>query len=102
MDALLNKIFANKPEAERLSEFWNTFTPGVKYPAKEYFVWHYKLTGSCEKGRKEFAERMNIDLDSASFTPEEFIQLTKNSYYGVVIKKLKRAMPPPAGHPPRA
>ena len=93
MEALMNKIFANRPEAERIAEFWNTFSPGVKYPAREYFNWHYKLTGSCEKGRQEFADNAGIDLDSASFTPEEFIQLTQNSYYGIVIKKLKRAIP---------
>ena len=50
--------------------------------------WHHRLTGSCEMGRRAFAERHNVDLNG-SMTVAEFIRLTENDYGGNVIRKLR-------------
>lgn len=93
MCALSNKMFSNMPIEKRIAEFWHNFKPGVKYPAEDYFLWHYKLTGSCEMGRQNFAETRGIDLKTDMFTPEEFISMTKYSYFGYAIRMLEKAMP---------
>ena len=59
----------------------------MKYPNEEFFVWHNRLTGSCEMGRKAFAAEHGIDM-SATSTVEAFIELTKNAYGGSVIRQL--------------
>ena len=74
---------------ERLILFTNRFKLKEKYPAKEFFLWHNTLTGSCELGRKEFCREKGINIDEDKFTVLEFIELTKNSYGGDIIKKLK-------------
>lgn len=51
-----------------------------------------KLTGSCEMGRREFAKSHGYSLtEEELLTVEEFIELTKNSYGGSVIRKLREA-----------
>ena len=54
-----------------------------------FFEWHNILTGSCEYGRKSFIESNGIDIENDSFTIQEFINLTKNSYGSEIIKKLE-------------
>ena len=51
-----------------------------------------KLTGSCEMGRREFAKSHGYSMkEDELLTVEEFIELTKNSYGGRVIRKLRSA-----------
>lgn len=87
MEALRSKLFAGMNEEERIEEFYKTFAWGVKYPNEEFFIWHNRLTGSCEMGRRAFAADHNVDM-SATSTVEEFIALTENAYGGSVIKQL--------------
>ena len=88
IDALHEKLFDDMPEEDRIAEFFKTHSPGVKYPAKDLFVWHNRLTGSCEAGRMSFARSHDIDLENDTFTIEEFVSLCKDSYGGETIKKL--------------
>ena len=88
IDALHDKLFDDMPEEDRIAEFFKTHSPGVKYPAKDLFVWHNRLTGSCEAGRMSFARSHDIDLGNDTFTIEEFVSLCKDSYGGETIKKL--------------
>ncbi|MCD8087252.1 MAG: hypothetical protein LUE22_01515 [Oscillospiraceae bacterium] len=85
---LLDKLFDDMPEDERIAAFWEHFRRGQKYPAMDYFDWHHNLTGSCDMGRRQFARDHDIDLEAAEYTPEEFVELTKNAYGGGIIKKL--------------
>lgn len=59
-----------------------------KYSAKDLFIWHHVLTGSCKAGREAFCKDKGIDVDNDRFTVYEFIELTKNSYGGEIIRKL--------------
>lgn len=88
IDALHDKLFDDMPEEDRIAEFFKTHSPGVKYPAKDLFVWHNRLTGSCEAGRMSFVRSHDIDLGNDTFTIEEFVSLCKDSYGGETIKKL--------------
>ena len=88
---VIEKVFEDMPEEERIAEFWKYHQKGVKYPAKDFYEWHHKLTGSCEMGRKNFAAEHGIDLTKDEFTVDEFIKLCCNSYGGEVISKLLEA-----------
>ena len=88
IDALHDKLFDDMPEEDRIAEFFKTHSPGVKYPAKDLFVWHNRLTGSCEAGRMSFVRSHDIDLENDTFSIEEFVSLCKDSYGGETIKKL--------------
>ena len=88
IDELHEKLFDDMPEEDRIAEFFKAHSPGVKYPAKDLFVWHNRLTGSCEAGRMSFVRSHDIDLENDTFTIEEFINLCKDSYGGETIKKL--------------
>ena len=88
VSAVAGKALANTPEEERISEFWKCHKKGVKYPAKDFYVWHHRLTGSCEIGRNTFVEEHGIDLNSDMFTVEEFVKLCETSYGGEIIRKL--------------
>ena len=93
MSVLADKLFEDMPTDERIERFWSEFSPGKKYQAQLFFDWHHRLTGSCEMGRRQFAEDRGIDVETAKYTPEEFIELTENAYNGQIIKRLKEAMP---------
>ena len=93
MSALSDKLFGDMPTEERIERFWAEFKLGKKYPAQLFFDWHHRLTGSCEMGRRQFAEDHGIDVETAKYTPEEFIELTENAYNRQIIKRLKEAMP---------
>ena len=86
--AVTEKAFKTMPEEERIAEFWKCHQKGVKYPAKDFFEWHHKLTGSCEMGRNTFAKEHGINLDSDMFTVAEFVKLCETSYGGEIIRKL--------------
>jgi len=86
--ALGEKLFKDMPVEDRIIEFMKRFELDKKYPAKEFFEWHNKLTGSCLQGREAFVKSNNIDL-SAEFTPMAFIKICENAYGGEIIKQLR-------------
>ena len=86
--ALQDKLFEDMPAEERIAAFWECHKKGVKYPIKDFFEWHHKLTGSCLMGRQQFAKDHGVDLEG-EMTVEEFIALTKSSFGGDIIKKLE-------------
>ena len=86
MEALRDKLFEDMPEEERISAFLAETECGKKYPNQHFYEWHHRLTGSCDMGRKAFAQDHGIDVDNGTMTLEEFLELTKNSYGGDVIR----------------
>ena len=86
--ALQDKLFDKMPVQKRIAAFWTCHKRGIKYPTKDFFEWHHKLTGSCLMGRQQFAKDHNVDLDG-EMTVEEFIALTKNAFGGDIIKRLE-------------
>lgn len=89
LSALQEKIFENMNTDEVIEEFLKKFELDKKYPAKDFYHWHHILTGSCKMGRDEFINSHEIDLESGLYTVKDFIELTKNSYRGEVIKQLE-------------
>lgn len=85
---LQDKLFYEMPVEKRIMEFWKCHKRGIKYPTKDFFEWHHKLTRSCLMGRQQFAKDHGVDLEG-EMTVEEFIELTKNSFGGDIIKKLE-------------
>ena len=88
MEALNDKLFEDMPEEERIEAFVKAHEGGKAYPNADFFDWHHKLTGSCEAGRKAFAQNHGVNM-SGSMTVEAFIALTERDYGGVTIRKLK-------------
>lgn len=86
--SLQDKLFEEMPTEERIAVFWKCHKKGVKYPTKDFFEWHHKLTGSCLMGRQQFAKDHDVDLEG-EMTVEEFITLTENSFGGDIIKQLE-------------
>nr|DAJ81074.1 MAG TPA: neurotoxin [Caudoviricetes sp.] len=86
-DALLEKLFDGMPEEERIEKFMESHDLHERYPNRDFFSWHHRLTGSCLQGRTAFAQDHGIDLDG-SMTTKAFLELTKNSYGGDVIRKV--------------
>ena len=90
--ALEDKLFDGMDVDAKISAFAERFKAGPKYPAKDYYDWHHKLTGSCEMGRKTFAANHGIDIDNDTLTVAEFIRLTKDDYGGQIIRQLAEVM----------
>ena len=65
MASLQSKIYEDMDEDERVAAFLAQFPKNEKYPAKDLYVWHYRLTGCCDMGRREFAKSHGIDIDTA-------------------------------------
>ena len=86
--ALLEKLFDEMPEEDRIAKFIAAF-PALETAVKnqDLFDWHHRLTGSCEQGRRVFAANHGIDMNG-SMTVREFIDLTKNEYGGQTIQNL--------------
>ena len=82
------KAFQNLPVEKRIEEFWKYHNEKTKYPARDLWFWHNKLTGSCELGRNQFAAERGIDIDNDSFTVKEFYQMCKNEYGGEIIEQM--------------
>lgn len=85
-DALLEKLFDDMPEEERIEKFMELHKLYAWYPNRDFFSWHHRLTGSCLQGRTAFAKDHGIDLDG-SMTTKEFLELTKDSYGGDIIRR---------------
>ena len=87
--SLQEKLYDDSTEEERLEAFKEHFKDfSQQYSAKELFTWHHVLTGSCKQGRESFCKQHGIDLDKDMFTIHDFVELTKDSYGGDIIKKL--------------
>ena len=87
--SLQEKLYDDSTVDERIAKFKEHFRDySKKYPAKELFAWHHVLTGSCRTGRLSFCYDKGIDLEADSYTIYEFVELTKNSYKGEIIKLL--------------
>ena len=90
--ALQGKLFEDMPEDERIAAFIKAHPDkNAKIPARDLWVWHNRLTGSCEMGRNQFAADRGIDIDKDEFTPLEFCEMCKGSYGGDVIRRLEEA-----------
>ena len=85
------KALLKEPIEKRVEMFITEF-PNLdeKIHAQELFYWHNILTGSCELGRKHFAKEHDVNIETDSFTPREFIKLTKDAYGGENIKLLEK------------
>lgn len=88
--ALLEKIFDNMPTEKRIEAFCKEFEPGIKRSVSDFFYWHHRLTGSCEQGRREFVFQHHIDIDHDKMTPEEFFELTRDSYGSDIIRQTEK------------
>ena len=90
LQSLQEKLYDESSEEERLEAFRKHFKDfNASYPAKELFHWHHVLTGSCRQGREAFCSSHNIDIDKDEFTIHQFINLTKDSYGGKIVRKLE-------------
>ena len=88
-ESLREKLYDDSTEEERILKFKEHFSDfSRKYSAKDLFIWHHVLTESCKAGREAFCKDKGIDVDNDRFTVYEFIELTKNSYGGEIIRKL--------------
>ena len=87
-EALADKLYNNLPEEDRIAAFWKCHNKTDKYSGRDLWLWHHRLTGSCEFGRNQFAKDHGIDIDNSSFTVNEFVELCKNDYGGSIIRKL--------------
>ena len=87
-EALAEKLFDDMREDERIAAFWECHNRTDQYSGRDLWIWHHRLTGSCEMGRNQFAQDRGIDIDSSSFTVAEFVALCKDSYGGSTIRKL--------------
>lgn len=89
--ALQEKLFDDMTVEERIDAFLQEIKSNTKYPAKIFYDWHHRLTGSCEFGRNQFIKNHNIKLDQL-MTVSEFVELTKNDYGGEIIKELEKRL----------
>lgn len=90
-NALKEKLYTCFTVTERISKFKEKFTDfSKKYPARELFIWHHILTGSCQIGRESFCKDKGIDIQNDEFTIHEFVEMTQNQYEGEIIKLLEK------------
>lgn len=75
-----------------MEAFLDAVQDGPKYPARLFFDWHGRLTGSCQLGRKIFVENHGIDLDKDTMTLRRFLELTREDYGGETIRKVEEAL----------
>lgn len=90
MSALRDKLFEDMPEDERIAMFLRETKPDKKYPARYFYDWHHRLTGSCDMGRASFARDHGIDVDTYELDLTEFFDLTRDAYGGDVICKAEK------------
>ena len=91
-NALQEKLLEGMSAEERVDAFLSEFKAGVKYPAKMFYDWHHRLTGSCEFGRNAFAHDHGIDVERDSMTVQEFVDLTETAYGGSIIRMIKERL----------
>ena len=73
---------------EQIENFIAAFGPlDSEHKGKAFYDWHHILTGSCRMGRDKFCEENGIDL-TKKYSVRYFLQITKNSYGGDIIKQI--------------
>lgn len=89
--ALQEKSYNYSTEEERIAAFMKKFPDyDTPYDNVDLFAYHHVLTGSCRMGRENFVKNHGLSLDGKT-TVRQFVALTKYSYGGEVIIKLKDA-----------
>jgi hypothetical protein len=92
ISALQGKLFKDMTAEERINAFIESYPDeDTKIPARDLWIWHSRLTGSCEMGRNQFVTDHRINLEKDEFTPIEFCEMCKHSYGYSVIQKLEEA-----------
>ena len=82
------KEMGEMPIEERIEKFIEVFgSLDSEHTGKEFYDWHHILTGSCRMGRDEFCKENGIDLEK-KYSVRYFLNITKNSYGGDVIKRI--------------
>lgn len=76
------------PEEDRIEAFWEKFSRTDRYTGHQLLDAHRALTLSCEMGCAAFVKSKEIDLD-ATFTVDEFIDITKDAYEPDLMRQLK-------------
>lgn len=92
MEELRAKLFDDMPVEECIKAFLSKHKPGIKYPNRDFYDWHHRLTGSSDMVRRNFADSHGIDVEHGEMTVEEFIALTKNAYGGDIIRRMEKKM----------
>lgn len=91
MQAATEKHEENRPLEERIADVIKKYaTLDTVVPHKELYSLHHVLTGSCKFGRDEFAKAHNLDPNKGEMTMRKFIELTKSTFGGDVIRKLEQ------------
>lgn len=86
--SLQEKLYDDSTEEERIKAFKKKFPKyDDKYSNRDLFAYHHVLTGSCRMGRETFVADKGLSLDGET-SIREFVELTKDSYGGEIIKKL--------------
>lgn len=82
------KEMGEMPIEERIEKFIEVFgSLDSEHTGKEFYDWHHILTGSCRMGRDKFCKENGIDLEK-KYSVRYFLNITKNSYGGDVIKQI--------------
>lgn len=92
VEDLQSKIFEDMDTDETIELFLQEFELDKKYKGKDFYIWHNRLTGSCEMGRQSFVKNKGIDLENDMFTVQEFIDLTRNDFGGDIIEQLEKTI----------
>lgn len=86
------KEMYNMPIEERIEKFIEVFgSLDSEHTGKEFYDWHHILTGSCRMGRDKFCEENGINL-TKKYSVRYFLNITKNSYGGDVIKQISKEL----------
>lgn len=89
--SLQAKLFNLTTEEQRIKEFKKKFPDYNKeYNNLDLFIAHHELTGSCLMGRKIFMTEHHKTMEGKT-SIKDFIELSKNSYGGNIVKKLLNA-----------
>ena len=82
------KEMGEMPIEERIEKFIEVFgSLDSEHTGREFYDWHHILTGSCRMGRDKFCEENGIDL-TKRYSVRYFLNITKNSYGGDIIKRI--------------
>lgn len=92
VEDLQSKIFEDMDTDKTIELFLQEFELDKKYKGKDFYIWHNRLTGSCEMGRQSFVKNKEIDLENDMFTVQEFIDLTRNDFGGDIIEQLEKTI----------
>ena len=85
----MNKIIQQKSLDFRIRKFLEGKNLEDRYAIKELSRWHTLMTLSCPTGKKEFAEKHNLDIENGTLTIPEFIELVKDEFGSKAIARLQ-------------